>query len=313
MQPGKFSSIGGLRGNVGIALGTYIENAIGTNYDDLIIGNEKANRLEGGKGIDTLVGLKGADTLIGGDGDDILLGGVDADRLEGGAGNDRLEGGTGGDAMVGGLGRDVYLVDGALDVVVERSAEGVDEIRLQTSAQISISHVEKVTLEASAQNVSVKVGIRGEADPSTKAHLVVTGNDKANSIQVLYNDSRDPIIGLLGGAGADTFHFGGTGDFDFFELHFADFQTKSDKLDVSNLIDRYSYQGWFDGSFEGVQMYRSNIKIATGFDEEGNVISETLASHFESDAQWMVFKGDGTRTYWVGDIYGSIAHGDLIV
>jgi hypothetical protein len=60
--------------NVGIALSTTIENAIGGSGNDEISGNGAANVLIGNAGNDLLVGLGGKDRLEGGAGDDQLYG-----------------------------------------------------------------------------------------------------------------------------------------------------------------------------------------------------------------------------------------------
>jgi len=92
--PGN-SGIGLAHGNLSIARGAVIENAIGGFGDDEIIGNSANNRLEGREGLDFLDGAAGGDTLIGGAGPDILLGGDDGDVIEGGAGGDAINGGLG--------------------------------------------------------------------------------------------------------------------------------------------------------------------------------------------------------------------------
>ena len=74
-----FSNIGGRTGNVTIARGTVIENAIGGSGADTIVGNTAANTLTGGNG---------NDTINGGGGNDILIGGAGNDTMTGGAGND---------------------------------------------------------------------------------------------------------------------------------------------------------------------------------------------------------------------------------
>ena len=59
--------------NLGIAFSTVIENAIGGPHDDILIGNQVANRLTGGGGNDVLAGAAGNDTLDGGSGLDIAV------------------------------------------------------------------------------------------------------------------------------------------------------------------------------------------------------------------------------------------------
>ena len=80
---GNFSNVGGLTGNVSIALGAQIENAIGGSAADVILGNGLDNDLRGNAG---------ADRIEGGAGDDLLLGGAGADILVGGSGSDRFYG-----------------------------------------------------------------------------------------------------------------------------------------------------------------------------------------------------------------------------
>lgn len=65
-----------------------IQDVVGTNSNDTIIGNGEANRLEGRDGNDALTGGGGADVLVGGDGDDWLAGGTGKDHYYGGAGAD---------------------------------------------------------------------------------------------------------------------------------------------------------------------------------------------------------------------------------
>lgn len=59
-----FSDVGGLHGNVSIAKGVIVENAIGGSGSDTLTGNEQSNRLKGGGGADTLHGGGGADTFV---------------------------------------------------------------------------------------------------------------------------------------------------------------------------------------------------------------------------------------------------------
>ena len=79
LRQGFFSDVGGYVGNVAIARGADIENAIGGSGADVINGNSLDNVLDGGAGNDTLNGGNGDDTLVGGAGDDVLSGGAGRD------------------------------------------------------------------------------------------------------------------------------------------------------------------------------------------------------------------------------------------
>lgn len=148
LAAGQFSDVGGYVGNVSIAIGAVIENAIGGSGNDMITGNDAANSLSGGggndvllgrtgndiayggSGNDTLRGNKGDDTLYGGDGEDLVSGGAGNDRLYGGAGNDTLLGKTGNDVFVfaDGFGNDVITGFEALNGLEKIDLSGVSEI-----------------------------------------------------------------------------------------------------------------------------------------------------------------------------------------
>jgi serralysin len=70
--PGTFSNVGGLSGNLSLAVGAAVENAIGGAGSDLLVGNDLSNLLVGGLGNDTLFGGAGNDTLTGGNGIDVF-------------------------------------------------------------------------------------------------------------------------------------------------------------------------------------------------------------------------------------------------
>jgi Ca2+-binding RTX toxin-like protein len=85
---------------------TGFEVAEGGAGDDLILGTDVAETIDGRAGADTIRGAGGDDVLIGSRGNDDLAGGDGADGLAGEAGDDRLSGGAGNDALYGGLGAD---------------------------------------------------------------------------------------------------------------------------------------------------------------------------------------------------------------
>jgi hypothetical protein len=64
LNPETFSNVNGFTGIVSIARGTIIENAIGGNGADTIIGNSADNVLKGQLGGDTLTGGAGNDTFL---------------------------------------------------------------------------------------------------------------------------------------------------------------------------------------------------------------------------------------------------------
>lgn len=70
LNPGALSSVGltpaGVAAvdNLAIPPDTWIENAVGSPFDDLLVGNDRANRLNGGRGNDWIEGGDGADTAV---------------------------------------------------------------------------------------------------------------------------------------------------------------------------------------------------------------------------------------------------------
>jgi len=81
-----------------------VEEVLGSQFADTLIGNDENNRPWGCVGDDQIRGGGGNDDLAGGAGNDALLGRDGDDHLNGGAGNDLLNGGPGIDACEGGGG-----------------------------------------------------------------------------------------------------------------------------------------------------------------------------------------------------------------
>lgn len=96
-------------GNTGIDTLANVESVRGSNFDDLIFGDDSAfNNLNGNGGDDVLDGRGGFDILNGGFGNDQLFGGDGDDDVQGGEGDDLLSGGAGGDFLTGGNGTDTF-------------------------------------------------------------------------------------------------------------------------------------------------------------------------------------------------------------
>ncbi|CAN5374352.1 hypothetical protein BH10PSE1_BH10PSE1_10970 [soil metagenome] len=64
LRQGTFSSVGGLVGNVSVAIGAVIENAIGGSGADKMFGNSADNIITGGLGDDIIDGGLGTDTVV---------------------------------------------------------------------------------------------------------------------------------------------------------------------------------------------------------------------------------------------------------
>ncbi len=93
---------------------TAIENLEGSEFEDLLIGDQINNILSGLGGDDLIYGEAGDDWLDGGTGSDRLLAGDGNDRLDGQAGEDLLKGEAGDDLLDGGEGNDqLYGQDGS--------------------------------------------------------------------------------------------------------------------------------------------------------------------------------------------------------
>jgi serralysin len=145
LRPGYFSDVGGNTGNLAIARGVDIENAVGGSGADTLIGNELGNVLSGnggggtilaGAGGDTLSERSGSSYLRGEEGDDSISGGSGFDDINGNQGADTASGGAGADWVVGGKDGDLLMGDAGDDVVLGNlgadtlwGGDGADTVR----------------------------------------------------------------------------------------------------------------------------------------------------------------------------------------
>lgn len=203
---------------------------IGNGYDNRMDGGVGADTLAGGAGNDTyivdhildvvletnqqllgvLVPNGGIDTVesmvdftLGANLENLVLKGIAlraignewGNKLSGTAGNNFLDGGTGADSMEGGAGDDVYVVDNALDKVIEYPSGGLDTVRSSVN-HILASGVENLILVGSALNA--------------------TGNELDNRLEGnIGNNLLDGGYGadtMIGGLGNDTYIVGNAGD-----------------------------------------------------------------------------------------------------
>lgn len=171
--------------------------------------------------IENLIGGQGSDRLLGTDGANRIEGGTGIDRIAGRGGNDTLDGGIGEDILFGGSGNDTYVVDNRFDTVSEAvsrpgaaplDAGGRD--RVLASASFSLATGGARFVEDLALTGSDAIGGKGNALANG-----LTGNDAANRLDgglgddVLRGGAGDDV--LLGGAGSDRLF--GEGGADRFE------------------------------------------------------------------------------------------------
>ena len=117
--------------NIGIAHGSIIENAYGSNSNDVIYGNDANNLISGGSGDDVIYGANGDDVF-------------DAEAT--------MRGGS--DTFYGGPGDDTYYLD-AKDTATEQADEGIDTIILLSGTDFVLpANIERISI-AHAENTIV--------------------------------------------------------------------------------------------------------------------------------------------------------------
>mgnify|MGYP000911938399 CR=1 FL=1 len=217
----------------GAALNGYNIAQTGARID--LLGDESAN---------TLVGSVRDDRLFGNGGDDLIRGGQGADYLSGGAGADTFKFTAVSDSTSAGY-----------DVIADFET-GIDKIDVVDLAPTAISLVRSGTatfLFASTAAGALQVGstqiVQG-SDLVTNGRTIDmvgdTGSDlligSARADRLFGGGGNDTLQGgggadaLNGGAGADTFKFVAVGDSTSSAYDvISDFQTGSDKIDVSAL------------------------------------------------------------------------------
>lgn len=155
-----------------------------------------------------------------------ILGTKNADNLIGTDQDDSISGAAGADTMAGGLSDDIYVLDSALDVVIEKSNEGSDTLELSYVLAKGSNYV----LPSFLENVTVnKVGGAITLSGNSADNILIAdsdfddffyglaGNDILKSLKgndhLDGGDGNDLLFGgdgkntLTGGSGADAFIF----------------------------------------------------------------------------------------------------------
>jgi len=140
----------------------------------------------------------GNDLLMGADASDAMNGLAGNDTIYGYAGDDTLDGGADNDVLVGGTGNDTYVIDSAADVIVENPGEGTDTVQSSVTYTLA-ANVENVTLTGTA-------AINGTGNGLDN---LLIGNSANNALSGgAGNDTLDGGAGvdtLTGGIGNDTY------------------------------------------------------------------------------------------------------------
>ena len=245
LNPETFSNVNGNVGNLTIARGVVIENAIGGGGSDTIIGNAANNVLSGNAGNDVLGGGAGADTLSGGDGDDTLYSdsisppwerpffsnnpdyvgpvldhGNEVDTLNGGPGVDRIYAGYG-DIVDGGADlADLLISFGGASSGVTVDFRALDNGGTLTIAGNPISNIRSVLwIEGSNFDDTITGSDQGDGTGSTYAPIFgMGGNDHLiagkNTGNIYGGDGNDTIEVHQSstGAGQTGVYYGDAGD-----------------------------------------------------------------------------------------------------
>ena len=186
-----------------------IENVIGSDHGDNLIGTDGINLLEGGAGNDVFYGMDGDDTLHGSDGNDVfygmsgndvIWGGDDHDILYGNFGDDTLNGGDGDDILNGGEGSD--HMDGADGIDTVSYADFTRGVGVQLDMNIGWNgakgdqyfNIENII---GSSHDDILVGTNGinliEGGAGDDAFYGMDGND------MLYGaDGSDKLFGMMG-------------------------------------------------------------------------------------------------------------------
>ena len=189
-------------------------NVNGSENNDVILGDAKANTLNGGDG---------NDTISGGGGDDLLLGSSDSDVYRGGTGADTLSY----EALAGGVtlvrGGTIIKADGSVDTIADFSVETIVGTKgAVNTIDGSTGVTAALNVNLATQNLTITgLPFVGTAALKVKNFTDVKGSENADIItgdkganRLIGNGGNDILTGLggkdilTGGAGADTFVFG---------------------------------------------------------------------------------------------------------
>ncbi|MBM6581019.1 right-handed parallel beta-helix repeat-containing protein [Microvirga sp. BT689] len=234
-------------GPTGTVIAGNMTGGIATDGPDTLTGSAGVDTMAGGKGDDTYIVNKDGDVVtekpnegtdhvfasakhtleanvenltltgaaaINGYGNElnnVLTGNAAANNLEGFGGADTIYGGGGTDTLQGGDGNDVYIVDDAVDLIVEKANGGLggyDQVFASVSYALS-AQVEELTLTGTANLTAV--GNSGTNTLNGNAgHNVLDGGGGGDKMRgglgndIYYVDHTQDVVTEAAGEGTDT-------------------------------------------------------------------------------------------------------------
>lgn len=150
--------------------------------------------------ISSVANIVGGFTIANGVVIENALGGNAGDIITGNAAANRLDGGLGADTLTGGAGNDTYVVDNALDRVVEIAGGGTDLVETGVTFTLA-ANVENLLLTGAAAIGGTGNALANRLAGNAAANLL-RGGDGADTL-----DGNGGADRLVGGTGNDIFLF----------------------------------------------------------------------------------------------------------
>jgi len=316
-----------------------IENLIGSNFGDLLFGNDQDNNLSGGIGTDLLFGGGSKDFLHGGAGADILDGGTsnddvatyfdsdagvsisladdtasgghaegdELDNIEfvnGSLFDDFIQGDNQGNRLGGLFGEDILLGEGGNDVLLGGNSEDI----INGGDGVDTSDY-TASLEGVSVDLSTGESLFGEAEGDTLISIenlagsafddVLTGDDNVNRLT-----GRDGDDMLFGNGGNDRLVGGlGADKFDGGEgtRDAADYSAATQAVGVDLIA------GGFEGEAEGDTF--TGIEFIVGSEHHDNLLADDGINRVNGGDGCDVIFGRGGNDTLIGEAGNDILNG----
>ncbi len=183
------------------------ENVYGSIHDDIVWGDDGANKLDGNDGDDIIVAREGIDHVTGGDGNDRIYAEAHADgtllspqgrptgfeKLLGGSGDDTIYGSDGDDRIWTGSDDDIVFANSGSDTIVGGGGQGDYD-------QLSYAYAERFGIEVDFNTKTTKIRHDGDVDLAYEIDRII-GSDFGDTFTFFASGWA------TGADGDDTFKF----------------------------------------------------------------------------------------------------------